>query len=843
MSVVGSTDKGNDSSDAIIKLEDYNGNLPHSIITREMEEVEEELEKKTAEEEERRRKEIEEKEESELKEQRYKRLMHLLTRSQFYTEYMVKKLDSRKTQLTNKCVLHSKVESSEEVNGEIKGSNTNTHRLRERNENSSSQSSGGGSPVRKVATKSKGSENAGRTKRKLNTYNVTDIIDSETISGIGKKARLDAAATLLSPERENQEQQEQMEATRETAYGFVVSERQPLLFERGALRPYQLDGLDWLKLLYENGVNGILADEMGLGKTLQVIALFCHLIEMNVTGPFLVVAPLSTLPNWMLEFERFAPQVHVLLFHGNENKRSEMYPLLCKKNEVNGKAVCPVILTSFEIPLREKILQRIKWSYIVVDEGHRLKNYKSMLARELKEYRTGNRLLLTGTPLQNNLSELWSLLNFLLPEIFDDLAVFEAWFDVSELQQSDSNEKIIMQEKQKNVLSVMHQILTPFLLRRVKADVALNIPPKKELLVYAPLSQVQLELYRATVEHNYCRLQRKSVESVIIPDQPDGKRAKRKSSTQKKYLFDLMRTDDEFDEQSNASSDCNITIEDKEDKNYKIMLKMVQPMMQLRKIVNHPYLVHFPLVPGKKELKVDEELVNKSGKLLVLDAMLVKLKERGHKVLLFSTFTSLLDILEDYLLMRNYRYVRLDGSTKVEDRQERIKAFNTDESLFIFLISTRAGGLGINLTSADTVIIYDSDWNPQVDLQAQDRCHRFGQTQPVVVYRFVTAGTVDEQIVKRAAAKRKLEKMVIQRGLFKLNKREQQDVINLRELLDLLNSRDHQKVIHSNGYVFTDEELEALLDRSDMLSAASVSSDTGIQTERKGRVNIYKVIS
>ncbi|PNF37180.1 hypothetical protein B7P43_G00458, partial [Cryptotermes secundus] len=731
--------------------------------------------------------------------------------------------------------------SSEEVNVGINGSNTNTHHLHERNENSSSQTSGGGSSVRKDATRAKGSQNVARTKRKLDTYNIADIIDSETISGIGKKARLDAAAKLLPPEKENRKQQEQVAGTRETAYGFVVSERQPLLFEGGALRPYQLDGLDWLKLLYENGVNGILADEMGLGKTLQVIALFCHLIEMHVTGPFLVVAPLSTLPNWMLEFERFAPQVHVLLFHGSENQRSEMYPLLCKKNEVNGIAVCPVVLTSFEIPLREKILQRIKWSYVVVDEGQRLKNYKSMLSRELKMYHTGNRLLLTGTPLQNNLSELWSLLNFLLPEIFDDLAVFEAWFDVSELQQSDSSEKIIMQEEQKNVLSIMHQILTPFLLRRVKADVALNIPPKKELLVYAPMSPVQLELYRATVEHNYKKLQGKTEESVVIPDRQDGKRAKRKCSAQKNYSFDLMEKFDEFDEHSNSSSDCNIIIKDKEDESYKIMLKMVHPMMQLRKIVNHPYLVHFPLVPGKNELKVDEELVNRSGKLLVLDAMLVKLKQRGHKILLFSTFTSLLDLLEDYLLMRNYKYVRLDGSTKVGDRQERIRAFNTDASLFIFLISTRAGGLGINLTSADTVIIYDSDWNPQVDLQAQDRCHRIGQTRPVVVYRFVTAGTVDEQIVERAAAKRKLEKMVIQRGLFKLNKREQEDIINLRELLDLLNSHDHQKVIHSNGYVFTDEELEALLDRSDMLSAASVS-DTGIQTERNCRAKHYKVV-
>jgi ATP-dependent DNA helicase len=183
------------------------------------------------------------------------------------------------------------------------------------------------------------------------------------------------------------------------------------------------------------------------------------------------------------------------------------------------------------------------------------------------------------------------------------------------------------------VLAVMHEILKPFLLRRVKVDVALNIPPKKELLVYAPMSPVQLELYRATVEHNYNKLLMKTEKSVIIQDQTDGKRAKCKCRTTKKDLFDSGENEDEFDGQSNASSDFDVVIEDKEDKDYRIMLKMTNPTMQLRKIVNHPYLVHFPVVPGKNKLRVDEELVRKSGKLLVLDAMLVKLKQRGHKVL------------------------------------------------------------------------------------------------------------------------------------------------------------------------------------------------------------------
>ena len=259
------------------------------------------------------------------------------------------------------------------------------------------------------------------------------------------------------------------------------------------MRSYQLEGYEWMATLWENG---ILADEMGLGKTIQSVALFCHLYEMGVTGPFLVVAPLSTVPNWVNEFKRFAPTVPVVLYHGTANERLELRSELKKSYpsaELDGKIMNNVVVTSYEIAMNDRAaFSSILWRYIVVDEGHRLKNTNCRLIKELKQYHSANRLLLTGTPLQNNLSELWSLLNFLLPEIFDDLRVFESWFDAKDLHENqDELVRITAQEQKNSILSTLHQILTPFLLRRVKSDVDLQIPPKKEVMVYCPMTTRQ----------------------------------------------------------------------------------------------------------------------------------------------------------------------------------------------------------------------------------------------------------------------------------------------------------------------------------------------------------------
>lgn len=601
--------------------------------------------------------------------------------------------------------------------------------------------------------------------------------------------------------------------------GFVVSRRQPELMCGGVMRDYQLDGLEWLVTLYKNAVNGILADEMGLGKTIQVIALMCHLREKSVFGPHLIIGPLSTLPNWISEFATFAPDVPVMLMHGNAHKRDELKRKFVNIVKSKNKSKIPIVLTSYEMPLFEKkFFSSINWGYTIVDEGHRLKNYKSLLAIELAKYKTESRLLLTGTPLQNNLTELWSLLNYLIPEIFDDLPMFESLFDFSDLGDAEKQNQLIEKEKEEQIISKMHKILEPFLLRRLKSDVNIEVPRKKEVLVYAPLTEAQEELYTATMDRTLKAVKEREEPEIII----DGKR--KRKCTQQQFAYNDGWDYDEFEDflRSKQVASDHIIVEP-DGKQYYYNIKMTNRLMQLRKIINHPYLVKCPIVPGTREIIINEEMIPKSGKLLVLDALLPKLKATGHKVLLFSTFKIMLDLIEDYVIMRNYKYVRLDGDDKIEDRLVSIKQFNSDPETFVFLISTRAGGLGINLTAADTVIIFDSDWNPQVDLQAQDRCHRIGQTKPVIVYRLVTVGTIDQRIIDCATSKRRLEKLVVKNDKFKQkdNKFKKHDgtetSLTVHELKELLVSTDHKQVIYPNGLVLSDKQIEDLLDRSDLI--------------------------
>ncbi|KAL3831416.1 hypothetical protein ACJMK2_023167 [Sinanodonta woodiana] len=615
----------------------------------------------------------------------------------------------------------------------------------------------------------------------------------------------------------------------------------PSLLTGGKLRSYQIEGFRWLKTLFENGVNGILADEMGLGKTIQCIAHIAHLVAMGVVGPFLIVAPLSTIPNWCSEFTRFAPKVPYILYHGSKEERDRIRRKISKKVSVKKNiAVHPVVITSYEITMRDrKVLQNYDWRYLIVDEGHRLKNTNCRLIRELRMYRNTHRLLLTGTPLQNNLAELWSLLNFLLPEIFDDLGSFETWFDVEHIGSDDMNEQIVAEEQRNNILSMLHQILAPFMLRRVKSDVDLVIPPKKEVLVYAPLTKDQQELYTSLVDKTILqKIQEKNKKKEVIELNEKG-RPKRKSSCKKVDYSLMMETADDSkmpskwkkkEDEENIEAWVTAIMDNekaksnkssvKEEKVSQVTVRLSNIMMQLRKCCNHPYLLEYPLELKTGQFKIDENLVKVSGKMMVLDRMLEALQKRGHKVLIFSQMTKMLDIIEDFCYLRKYGYCRLDGTCNLNVRKEQIEQFNRTSDIFIFLLSTRAGGLGINLTAADTVIIYDSDWNPQCDLQAQDRCHRIGQTKPVVVYRFVTANTIDQKIVERASAKRKLEKMVIHKGKFTSgmdNFNTDIKVLDPEELMALLKSRDHEMEVRGQeGNVISEAELELLLDRRDL---------------------------
>uniref|UniRef100_A0A8C5EAF1 Proliferation-associated SNF2-like protein n=1 Tax=Gouania willdenowi TaxID=441366 RepID=A0A8C5EAF1_GOUWI len=648
--------------------------------------------------------------------------------------------------------------------------------------------------------------------KKLEAEDIKKMSDSnQDIKNRLSESVRDKAKHLLHPDRK--------------VNGQPVPAQQPQLFTGGIMRWYQIEGIEWLRMLWENGINGILADEMGLGKTIQCIAHIAMMIEKKVMGPFLVVAPLSTLPNWINEFKRFTPDISVVLYHGPQPERAKVLKQM--RRPQGPLNMCPVVVTSFEISMIDrKYLQRFQWKYLIVDEGHRIKNLNCRLVQELKTLPTDNKLLLTGTPLQNNLAELWSLLNFLLPEVFDDLKSFESWFDINSLSEAES---VVAAEQEQNILSMLHQILTPFLLRRLKSDVTLEVPPKKEIIVYAPLTSKQEAFYTAVVNKTIAKMlgqEKTETPAVLTPSGRPKRRNRKMIDYSEEYAdpeYDLEKYLERVQNESTQSSSSSVVLDVSSPLDAQITLKLQNILMLLKRCCNHPYLVEYPLDPATQEFKVDEELVKSSGKFLILDRLLPALKKRGHKVLIFSQMTSILDILMDYCYLRGFQYSRLDGSMAYAEREENMTKFSRDPEVFLFLLSTRAGGLGINLTAADTVIIFDSDWNPQADLQAQDRCHRIGQTKPVVVYRLVTANTIDQKILERASAKRKLEQMVIHKNKFKGSKAElnqNKSCIDLNELRELLRARG---VKSSTGKVISDEDLEVLLDRSDLLGEETPS--------------------
>jgi SWI/SNF-related matrix-associated actin-dependent regulator of chromatin subfamily A member 5 len=457
------------------------------------------------------------------------------------------------------------------------------------------------------------------------------------------------------------------------------------------MRDYQVQGLNWLVSLHENGISGILADEMGLGKTLQTIAFIGYLrYNCGINGPHLIGVPKSTLDNWKRECNKWIPDINVLVLQGAKDERHQ---LIADRLTTEKFDVC---ITSYEMILREKShLNKHAWEYIIIDEAHRIKNEDSSLAQIIRGFQSRNRLLITGTPLQNNLHELWALLNFLLPDVFGDSEAFDQWF-----QSRDEAEESVVQQ--------LHRVLRPFLLRRVKADVEKALLPKQETNLYVGMTEMQRKWYRKILE--------KDIDAV------NGAGGKKESKT-----------------------------------------RLLNIVMQLRKCCNHPYLFE-GAEPGPP-YTTDEHLVDNTKKMMVLDKLLVRLQKEGSRVLVFSQMSRMLDILEDYSVMRGFKYCRIDGSTAHEDRITAIDEYNAPGSeKFLFLLTTRAGGLGINLTSADIVVLYDSDWNPQADLQAMDRAHRIGQTKQVKVYRFITEHAIEEKVLERAAQKLRLDQLVIQQS-------------------------------------------------------------------------------
>ncbi|EPQ26329.1 uncharacterized protein PFL1_05978 [Pseudozyma flocculosa PF-1] len=653
---------------------------------------------------------------------------------------------------------------------------------------------------------------------------------------------------------------------------------QPKLVTGATMRDYQLDGLEWLVSLYENGLNGILADEMGLGKTLQTISFLAHLRGKNVWGPFLIVAPLSTINNWVLEFRRFTPDIPVIMYHGTGDERREMRRTYLQTPTIRSEQLLfPVVVTSYEVIIRDRAhLANHPWKFIVVDEGHRLKNLNCRLVRELKAFKSANRLILTGTPLHNNLAELWSLLNFILPDIFDDLATFEAWFDFSDIHEDGAN-RILTKMDSANIITQLHEILKPFLLRRLKADVEANLPPKKEYLLYAPLTRMQKDLYDSIVRRDIRKslLVRKTGlewdEIQEILDDPDGTNTRPRPRPPARaaapprprppaggYGYNDAEDDGAYFnrlevESRRAPRPLSPAAAERQGKLYAIKeaqksinnMHLENMVMQARKVCNHPFLFDWPIDPDTGSFVVNKNLINASGKMLMLNRLLDELFARGHKVLIFSQFTTMLDIIEDWANeYKELRTCRIDGSTSQVDRREQMRSFNEDtgpDACNLFLLSTRAGGLGINLVAADTVIFFDSDWNPQMDLQAQDRVHRIGQTKPCLIFRLVSANTVEQRILKRAGNKRKLEALVIQQGKFRLPagynaggaggvKRKKED--EMAEMASNLLKLEGEQVqlAGEDDEIISQANLEKLLDRS----PAAYERRTGWVTSRSG---------
>ncbi|KAK3990907.1 helicase swr-1 [Cladorrhinum sp. PSN332] len=731
---------------------------------------------------------------------------------------------------------------------------------------------------------------------------------------------------------------------------------------RGTLREYQHLGLDWLAALYANNTNGILADEMGLGKTIQTIALLAHLAcHHGVWGPHLVIVPTSVMLNWEMEFKKWCPGFKILTYYGNQDERKR------KRQGWTNDDVWNVCITSYQMVLQDQqVFRRRRWHYMILDEAHNIKNFKSQRWQTLLGFNTHARLLLTGTPLQNNLTELWSLLYFLAPPEngeggFVDLKEFHNWFSRPESQILESGREQLDDEA-RAIISKLHKVLRPYLLRRLKADVEKQMPAKYEHVEFCRLSKRQRELYdgflsradtRETLASgNYmsiinCLMQLRKVcnhpdlfvdrpimtsfrmkrsvpadfdvkEQIVrkkllaeklmgsvslsflnmIPTQYENMSSMHADRISQlsthRILLDLReaqktRANNAYHTLDPATIKSNIVylesaarwgrFEELQHCVYLNALRRQQRPIYGKRLVEmltldthlRPYkqrpkvprkimswfeedshllhnaiptlqqraasmettitkfacitpavvtgdlnkfllgakgieafedadlrlsapVKHAPYMPRERpqdpwheaRMRLSIQFPDKRllqydcGKLQALDKLLRRLQQGGHRALIFTQMTKVLDILEQFLNIHGHKYLRLDGATKVEQRQILTDRFNHDPRILCFILSTRSGGLGINLTGADTVIFYDQDWNPAMDKQCQDRCHRIGQTRDVHIYRLVSEHTIEANILRKAGQKQMLDDVVIQEGEFtteEFNKLSVRDVV------------------------------------------------------------------
>lgn len=462
---------------------------------------------------------------------------------------------------------------------------------------------------------------------------------------------------------------------------------------------------------------------LGRFRLLSLAAFINTLVKrMHVSGPFLVCVPLSTITHWQREFVGWTG-LNTIVYHGSALDRERIrqhefayeqdrpasvgsnavYLRRCEPYQKKGPPwMATVVITTPEMMVADDWaeLAAVRWEVLVVDEAHRLKNHNSKLAQNLrrKEFQFAYRLLLTGTPIQNDVKEFWTLMNFIDPDSYDDIDVFlEKYGDI----------------KSKEKIDDLHEAIRPYILRRLKEDVEKSVPPKEETLIEVELTIAQKQYYRALYEKNVQFLHKNKKKALDGPS-----------------LNNLA--------------------------------------MQLRKCCNHLFLLNGveEEIRSREQGDIDEGdfVTRSSGKLVLLDKLLPRLKEKGHRVLVFSQFKIMLDILEDYLNARRFGFERIDGSITGHKRQAAIDRFQDAQSKdppFVMLLSTRAGGVGINLTAADTCIIFDSDWNPQNDVQAMARCHRIGQTKDVKVYRLLTRKTYEMQMFHLSSLKMGLDQAVL----------------------------------------------------------------------------------
>ncbi|KAI8849170.1 P-loop containing nucleoside triphosphate hydrolase protein [Chytridium lagenaria] len=563
--------------------------------------------------------------------------------------------------------------------------------------------------------------------------------------------------------------QKQLERWRQRP--FQEFTEQPKHIAGGTLKDYQLEGINWMMYNLHNGSNSILADDMGLGKTVQVAAFLAHAFHEFSLFPALIVVPNATIANWMRELEKWAPKLVCVEYRGCEAQRNVMEnhimfnpksvpKKLGPKGPMAKSLMCHVVVTTYEIAtLYPAMLKKVNWQVAVVDEAHRLKNDEAKLFVKLMELNLGYKICLTGTPLQNNLRELFNLMSFLSPADFTN---------AEEMSKEYAN-------LNSELVSKLHEQLRPFFLRRTKEEVLKGIlPPKKEVFVPVSMTRLQRELYRAALMRNVDLL------------------ASLKGSSTAKVA-------------AKRSSLNNILVE-------------------LRKIMMHPYLMDDvePMGDSASPEVIHNRLIGSSAKLALLHRLLQKLKAGGHRVLIFSQWTKLLDILEDYLNGERINYGRLDGKCDADEKQRAIDKFNAPHSeQFVFLVSTRAGGQGVNLASADTIIIYDSDFNPHMDIQAMARCHRIGQTKPVLILKIFVKQSAEEKILEMAAKKLLLDHVIVEQMDAKEESVDLESV--LRFGAHALFEED-DTLAEKKAITYTDKDIDELIDRAQI---TEVEEDSG----------------